>query len=241
MTNTNSNIDLNLLKYINKNTIFTNILLIPIIVLFGIITYKLYINQNIKTDSNIYKTFFLFCFILLFVGTIISTIYHYTMYNNNNTTFKKIFKNIGLIDKYLTAPLIFLIFTILVINYITYYSKEQPKNQQNTELLIIFILGVIYSIIGGLIYIYKSKYKFLSIDFITNSVNFGRINDTILHTLFHFTTYIGLLLILFVYYINFDNITDWFEKNNELIDIYFLISIACICLVIGIKLFKHFR
>jgi len=245
MTKKINRIDLNLLKYINKNTFYTNILLIPIIVLFGIITNKLYIFNNINTDNSAYKLFFLFCFIILFFGTIISTIYHYTMYNNNNTLFKIILKNIGLLDRYLTAPLIFLIFTILVINYFIYYSKKdtekqlEQQKQQNIELLIIFILGVIYSIIGLIFYIYKSKYKFLSIDFITNSVNFERINDTILHTIFHFTTYVGLLLILFVYYINFDDISEWFEQNNELVNIYFILSIFIICLVISIKIFKY--
>jgi len=244
MTEKINSIDLKTLKYINKNTFYTNVLLIHIIVLFGIITYKLYISNNINTDNHAYKLFFLFCFIILFFGTIISTIYHYTMYNNNNTLFKKILKNIGLLDRYLTAPLIFLIFTILVINYIVYYSKEdteEQQKQQNIELLIIFILGIIYSIIGIIFYIYKSKYKFLSIDFITNSVNFGRVNDTILHTIFHFTTYVGLLLILFVYYIKFDDITEWFEKNNELVNIYFILSIFIICLVIAIKLLKYFK
>lgn len=234
-------IDLNIVKYISRNTYYTNILLIPIILLLGILNYKIYDTYISSINIPKYKVFFTFSFVLLIIGTITSTIYHYITYFEKTGKINKVLYNIGLLDRYLTAPLIFLIFTILTINYLVYYvNKDNKDTSKSIEELLLFLTGVFYSIVGIGIYIYKSKYKFMSVDFITNMTNFGRINNEILHTLFHFTTYVGLLLILFVYYIEFDNITEWFYRHKDLTDIYFIISLALIVFVIGVKIYKYF-
>ena len=97
------------------------------------------------------------------------------------------------------------------------------------------MMGVIYSFIGVGIYIYKSKYNILSLDFIGNTANIERINNATLHTVFHYTTYIGLLLILITYYMNFEKITEWYKKNKELSDYYFIGAIGLLILLLVIK------
>jgi len=239
-------IDLDLLKYINNSTYYTNILLLPSLVLFGIINYKLtyMIDKKIKYSeiNNNFKLYFVFCFILLFIGILTSSMYHYLMYYNKPNSILKIF---GLLDKFITAPFIILVTLILVINYIIFYidtNTNTDNNKSDNILFIIFMMGVIYSIFGVIIYIYKSKYKFMSFDFILNTAQSGLINNSILHTMFHYISYFGLFIILIIYYINLDNIANWFDNNSKYEYYYFVISIGIICLALLLKfIYKYIK
>lgn len=182
--------DMNHIHLFNINVYFTNILLLPII----FFVYILY-NNILKWDIKKYKYkkyCLLFCkifIILLIICFIISTLHHSTMFTNYNKLIK-----IGKLDSYLFAPLIGIFTLILYIIYIIFLIKNK---QYNNNKLSIFIVSLILSILGIIIFIYKKK--------IIPKNNATEIQHYIyicLHIMFHYLSYTGVILLIILYIFN---------------------------------------
>jgi hypothetical protein len=226
------NVGLDLINRISSNTFLTNILLIPTLIILGIINYKI-IKYSDDIFESKYKLFFIVCFGILIIGTVLSSLYHYTMYKTRNTFISNILYNIGLLDKIVTGPLLVIICLILVINYFIYFSDTYDNTNDS---FVIFIIGFIYFIFGILIYLYKSKFNIKNMDFINRIASKSLINNEILHTFFHYVIYTGFLLILFVYYYNHEHIYKWYAEHKNLNNIYFSIALILIVLFIIIRI-----
>lgn len=184
--------NMNHIHLFNINVYFTNILILPIIFFI----YILY-NNILKWDIKKYKYkkyFLLFCeifILLLIICFIISTLHHSTMFTNHTKLIK-----IGMLDSYLFAPLIAIFTLILYIIYIIFLVK---KKEYNINKLGIFIVSLILSILGIIIFIYKKK-----IIPKNDSTQIQKYIYICLHIMFHYCSYVGVILLIILYIFNIE-------------------------------------
>lgn len=188
------------LLLINKNVYYTNLLLIPIIILSFLIIedYEKNIhpmNKNIWYIFPIYFSMFIFS-----IGFIFSSIYHYFYFNKDSS----IFKQIGKIDYLVTAPLIGLITLTYYAIYFVFMQNSFCNNELEESTKPIFFTSVFFSLLGLTTYFYKK---------LLYGSNFKKVkdyNDKIkylnMHTFFHYTIYTGIMLLYLLFYIENTNI-----------------------------------
>ena len=182
----------NLVEMLNINVYLSNILLLPSITLIYLIIYEIN-NWNIDNYNCkfFYMDMWIFVFITYTFAFIISTIYHYFMFRNNN-----IFKLIGKLDYKITAPLLTVVVIILSILYCNTCLFDKNNNYW-----IIFILSVIFNLTGLSMYFCR---RYLFLPEIKN--NKDLIIYLINHVGFHYVTYTGILLISVLLYLHYEDI-----------------------------------
>ena len=180
----------NLIDILNTNVYLSNILLLPSMILIYQIINNIH-NWNIDfyKCKYFYQTFWIFVLIIFISAFAVSCIYHINMFTNNERL-----KIIGSWDYKLTAPLLTIIVIILSI---LYYQLNYNSNEYN----LIFIISIIFNLVGLSIY-FSRRYLFLPM--IINK------RDNVLylinHIFFHYITYTGILLIIVLFYIDYENI-----------------------------------
>lgn len=183
---------INLIDLLNINVYLSNILLIPSIIIIIFIIYGIYnLNSEIYKCKKYYLIFWIYIMSCFIIGTIISTIHHLFMFSK----FKNI-KNVGKLDFLLTAPIIAINITILTIIFCIYLQKYNC----NSECKLIFLISFILNLTG------------LSVHFLRKillpckKTLEEQIIYTIFHICFHYITYTGILLLIILHYINYENI-----------------------------------
>ena len=181
-----------LIDILNTNVYLSNILLLPSIVFI----YQIILNINnwnidLYKCKYFYKGFWIFVLFVFVLAFIMSCIYHINMYTKNS-----MLKKIGSWDHKLTAPL--LTITVLILTVI--YSQTDIL-LTNSKLYLVFIISLIFNLVGLSIY-FTRRYLFLP-----NIINK---RDTILylinHIFFHYITYTGILLIIILFYLDYEYI-----------------------------------
>ena len=183
---------LNLIDLLNINVYLSNILLIPSIILTLFIINGI---NNLNYDIYKCKLYYLYIWIYIclcfIIGIMISCIHHIFMFSNSENI-----KDIGRLDHIMTAPSIAINILILTIIFYIYILKSSCKN----EYKLIFIISVILNIIGLGVYILRKI--FLPCRKTLNE----QIVYTIFHICFHYISYTGILLLIILYYLNYENI-----------------------------------
>lgn len=184
---------INIIDLLNINVYLTNILLIPsIIFIYLIIQNITYMNDNCYKCKQDYLHLWTFIFIFFIISFIISTIHHIFMFSNYI-----ILNKIGNIDYKFTAPFIAFIILILTIIYSIFIKDTQYTcNKYYT----IFVISIIFNLFGLSIYFLR---KCVLPRKITNQ---EKILYTLIHTCFHYITYTGILLLIFLHYLNYEYI-----------------------------------
>lgn len=173
---------------LNLNTYTTNMLLLPSMIISFIIYYNSVSLVGNSKYSSMYHNFWLICGIYILVVVIMSTIYHYTMYSDIS---KLLLTKLDLI----TAPIFGLILVCLVFIYsIFLLNKCFPIDKKYP---VLFILSILYLLIGITVYAVKKYYYYGW----SKKTFLKKIVYLELHTMFHYITYTGVLLmfILFLY------------------------------------------
>lgn len=180
----------NLIDILNTNVYLSNILLLPSIILIYQIINNIH-NWNIDfyKCKYFYETFWIFVLIIFILAFAVSCIYHINMFTNNERL-----KIIGSWDYKLTAPLLTIIVIILSI---LYYQLNYNSNEYN----LIFIISVIFNLVG--LSIYFSRMCLLKFYIVNKRDN---VLYLINHIFFHYITYTGILLIIVLFYIDYENI-----------------------------------
>ena len=197
-------LSLNHIDLLNINVYLSNILLLPSI-------YFIYLIQhNVqKWDSKIhkYKTtflYFLYAILVIFIiGIFISTIHHIFMFSDYTSIIE-----FGNIDYKITAPLITFTILVLVLIY-SIYNYYCTNHKQRHIYNPIFITGITLCILGFLVYLYRRN------RLPNRTTAEAKYIYIILHILFHYLTYTGILLIILLYYFQYENIYKvMFEDKN---------------------------
>ena len=180
----------NLIDILNTNVYLSNILLLPSIILIYQIINNIH-NWNIDfyKCKYFYETFWIFVLIIFILAFAVSCIYHINMFTNNERL-----KIIGSWDYKLTAPLLTIIVIILSI---LYYQLNYNSNEYN----LIFIISVIFNLVG--LSIYFSRMCLLKFYIVNKRDNVLYLINNIF---FHYITYTGILLIIVLFYIDYENI-----------------------------------
>ena len=189
---------------LNINVYLSNILLIPSIYFIYLIQENV---QNWDSQKYKYKTtllYLLYGILAIFIiGIIISSIHHIFMFSNYTSIIE-----FGNLDYKLTAPLITFIVVVLMLIY-TIYNYYCINHKLYHIYNPIFIAGITLCIIGFFVYLYR---KFRLPNRTTDESKYIYI---ILHILFHYLTYTGILLIILLYYFQYENIYKvMFEDKN---------------------------
>ena len=173
---------------INLNTYTTNLLLLPSMIISFIIYYRSLSIVDDSKYSSLYHNFWLICGIYIFIVVVMSTIYHSTMYSDIG---KLMVSKIDLI----TAPIFGLILLFLVFIYSKFLLNKCLSVDKKYPVL--FIVSIFYLLLGITLFSVKNYYY--------NGWNKKTLLKKIvymeLHTMFHYITYTGILLmfILFLY------------------------------------------
>ena len=182
----------NLIDILNTNVYLSNILLLPSIIFIFQIIYNIN-NWNIDLYKckYCYQAFWIFVLLIFLSAFFISNVYHTSMYTNNN-----LFKSIGSWDYKLTAPLLTIIVIVLTIIY-----SQTNLLLSNSKYKLIFIISIIFNLVG--LSIYFSRICLLE-PYIVNK------RDNVLylinHIFFHYITYTGILLIILLFYLDYEYI-----------------------------------
>ncbi len=181
-----------LIDILNTNVYLSNILLLPsIIFIYQIIFNINKWNIDLYQCKYFYQGFWIFVLMVFILAFLISCIYHINMYTNNI-----IFKKIGSLDYKLTAPLLTTIVIILTIIY-----SQTNILLTNNKYNLVFIISIIFNLVGLSIY-FTRRYLFLP--------NITNKRDNILylinHIFFHYITYTGILLIIVLFYLDYEYI-----------------------------------
>lgn len=173
---------------INLNTYATNLLLVPSFIISLIIYYRSRSLVEHSRYSQLYHNFWLICGIYILIVMIMSTIYHSTMYSDIG---KSLLTKIDLI----TAPIFGLIIIFLVIIYSKFLLNKCLSIDKKYPIL--FLVSILYLFSGMFLYAVK-KYYYSGW---SQKTLLKKIVYLELHTMFHYITYTGVLLmfILFLY------------------------------------------
>lgn len=197
---------MNHVHLLNSNVYLSNFLLIPTII-FNILIIRSIKKWNEKEFPK-KKQYLLFWYIVLgvlLVGIFFSNIHHIFMF-----TEKKLLIKIGKIDSVLSAPLIGVFVIIMNVFYIKYLrSKCASKDPIKKLTSPIYTISLIYSFIGVFSFIFK---KILVRDKLTELWKYKYIT---FHIFFHYTTYVGILLLFLMYYLEKKELYNFvFNKSN---------------------------
>ena len=174
---------------INLNTYTTNLLLLPSMIISFIIYYRSLSIVDDSKYSSLYHNFWLICGIYIFIVVVMSTIYHSTMYSDIG---KLMVSKIDLI----TAPIFGLILLFLVFIYSKFLLNKCLSVDKKYPVL--FIVSIFYLLSGISLYAVK---KYYYPDGWSQKTQLKKFIYLELHTMFHYITYTGVLLmfILFLY------------------------------------------
>ena len=183
---------ISLIDLLNINVYLSNILLIPSIIFTLFIIYGIdCLNSEIYKCKMCYLVFWIYILVCFLIGIIISTIHHIFMFSN-----LKNIKNIGKLDPLITAPSIAINIIILTIIYYIYIKDYNCK----AEYKLIFLISIILNISG------LSVHFLRTILLPCKKTLEEQIIYTIFHICFHYITYTGILLLIILYYLNYENI-----------------------------------
>ena len=187
---------------INLNTYATNLLLFTSLIISFIIYYRSLSLVDDSKYSSLYHTFWLVCGIYIFIVMIMSTLYHSTMYSDIG---KLMISKIDLI----TAPIfgliilyLFVIYSTFLLNKCSTIDKKQP---------VLFIVSILY-LLSGIILFYVKRYYYSDWTHKTQTKKFVYLE---LHTMFHYITYTGVLLMFILFLFEYDIIYTSLFNNCE--------------------------
>ena len=179
-----------LVKYLNKNVYFTNLLLLPALVLTSIIYYETTHWKYDNIQQQMYS--YLWLFFTGYIGLVIiaSTLYHVFMFSELREIYPRILK----LDL-LTAPIFALIMILLVFIYGKFLVTKCEDTDEKYPIL--FSVSSLYLFIGVLVWIlkrifmkgYRKKGLIYKIKYLEA------------HTFFHYIAYTGVTMMLFLYLI----------------------------------------
>ena len=198
-----------IINYTNKNLYWSNILLIPCILIgFFIIDDINHWSGINDTHKKIYLVSWIgitvyMCFVLLF-----STLYHYTFFGIKwiDSTIKKI----GQLDK-ITAKIFFILLIALNIIYISFINSQCLHDKKYEKITLIYIISCFFSILGVISWLLK---QFFYKGYTTRGLMY-KLKWIQTHSFFHYVTYTGVTLFFILYYFENKNIYDYIFLNRH--------------------------
>lgn len=180
-----------ILRYLNKNTYFSNILLLPSLITSLAIYYdsdEMTKKGTYSTGEELYKYFWLFLALYILIVIIASTIHHAYMYVDWRDKIKRIMK----ID-YITAP----IFGIIMILLSLFYGKFlfMKCHESDNKYPHMYFASLIFMVAGGLTWVLKRI-------FMKGYARSNLLNQILYfesHTFFHYIVYTGVMMMLFLF------------------------------------------
>lgn len=197
---------------LNTNVYGTNLLLIPglvcaIFILTNIDKWRYNKEYNIDQKKVYYYRYIWVILIVIFILTIFfSTVYHFSMFGNNNILMK-----IGQIDYKISAPLLTIILIALHTFYIIFLNTTcENENNDGHKYENLYILTLITSSFGAIIFVVK---RFLFSGY-SRRTFLHKIKYLTGHTFFHYIAYTGISFLMILYYIENKNIYDTFFTDK---------------------------
>jgi len=194
------------IKLTNKNLYWTNILLIPSIIIIFLIVLDIYNWKDISfQDKSTYLYIWSGFFVYMILVFVLSSLYHYTYFIDSH-----ILKSIAKLDVY-TAPLLFIILLIINIIYVSFIRSNCNIRHISKNIDPLYIISSGFSILGSISWITKRiLYKGY-----TKKGLIYKLKWIQTHSFFHYVTYTGVLLFLSLYYIENIQIYKYLFVNKE--------------------------
>ena len=194
------------IKLTNKNLYWTNILLIPSIIIILLIVLDIYNWKDISfQDKSTYLYIWSGFFVYMIIVFILSSIFHYTYFIDSH-----ILKSIGKLDVY-TAPFLFIILLIINIIYVSFIRSNCNTRYSSKKIDPLYIISSGFSILGSISWITKR----ILYNGYTKKGLIYKLKWIQTHSFFHYVTYTGVLLFLSLYYIENIQIYKYLFVNKE--------------------------
>lgn len=194
------------IKLTNKNLYWTNILLIPSIIIILLIVLDIYNWKDIAfQDKSTYLYIWSGFFVYMIMVFILSSVFHYTYFIDSH-----ILKSIGKLDVY-TAPLLFIILLTINIIYVSFIRSNCNTSRSSKKIDPLYIISSGFSILGSISWITKR----ILYNGYTKKGLIHKLKWIQTHSFFHYVTYTGILLFLSLYYIENIKIYKYLFVNKE--------------------------
>jgi len=180
------------IKLTNKNLYWTNILLIPTIIIIFLIVLDIYKWKDIAfQDKSVYLYIWSGFFIYMVITFCLSSLYHYTLFLESH-----ILKSIGKLDLY-TAPFLFIILLVINVIYILFITSNCETHYSSKKFDTLYIISSGFSILGTISWITKR----ILYNGYTKKGLMHKLKWIQTHSFFHYVTYTGIMLFLSLYYV----------------------------------------
>lgn len=194
------------IKLTNKNLYWTNILLIPSIIIILLIVLDIYNWKDIAfQDKSTYLYIWSGFFVYMIIVFVLSSLYHYTYFIDSH-----ILKSIGKLDEYL-APFLFIILLVINIIYASFIRSNCNIRNSSKKIDPLYIISSGFSILGSISWITKR----ILYNGYTKKGLIHKLKWIQTHSFFHYVTYTGVLLFLSLYYIENIQIYKYLFVNKE--------------------------
>ena len=194
------------IKLTNKNLYWTNILLIPSIIIILLIVLDIYNWKDIAfQDKSTYLYIWSGFFVYMIIVFVLSSLYHYTYFIDSH-----ILKSIGKLDVY-TSPFLFIILLVINIIYVSFIRSNCNIRNSSKKIDPLYIISSGFSILGSIAWITKR----ILYNGYTKKGLIHKLKWIQTHSFFHYVTYTGVLLFLSLYYIENIQIYKYLFVNKE--------------------------
>lgn len=210
-----------IINIVNSNVYGTNLLLIPgmIISLLTVMDINIWSKNDKNLDNEedqnkimIYKIIWYSLAFVFFITIFFSTIYHFSMFGNNN-----ILRKLGSIDYKYTAPFLGFILFILNISYIIYLLFD-CRNDDFPEIKFkyksIYLISLLCTLVGSFTFIIKKYFGYRGYTSFRSNTFIHKIKYIASHTFFHYIGYTGISILMILYYLENNNIFNYYFKND---------------------------
>ena len=210
-----------IINIVNSNVYGTNLLLIPGMIISLLIVMDINIwsknkdysdNEIDKTKILSYKIIWYSLAFIFFITIFFSTIYHFSMFGNNN-----ILRKLGSIDYKYTAPflgLILFFMNIMYIIYIFYDCKNEEYYEIKFKYKTIYLISLLCTLVGSSVFILKKYFGYRGYSSFRSNTFIHKIKYIASHTFFHYTGYTGISILMILYFLENNNIYNFYFKND---------------------------
>jgi len=178
----------------NRNVYLTNILLLPALMYTILGIYDIHNWKDVPNDTklNVYLGCWYILAILIVFVIFFSSIFHGFMYSYSKPTLQLM----GKVDHKITAPLFSVVVIVLNIIYFWFLNKPCVHSPDSTVLYIVMLLFTGFGMLSWVLkrFIFYPRYNrggFLQ-----------KIKYFMAHTFFHYVAYMGVTLLMTLYYID---------------------------------------
>ncbi len=180
-----------ILSYLNRNTYFTNLLLLPSLVTSFAIFYdshELTKEGKHSGSEELYKYFWLFLALYIMLVIVASTIHHAYMFEDFRDKYQRIMK----LD-YITAPIFGILMVVLTLLYGNFlFIKCHESDNKYPHM---YIASMLFMVTGGLTWVFKRIFmKGYSRASLLHQIKYFES-----HTFFHYIVYTGVMMMLFLF------------------------------------------